>query len=228
MKKIALFTFMLLISACSTKPHIVKSTDITVLSATEVSIVSHGWHTGFVVPAETITKLLPQLKERFSDAPYIEFGWGDKGFYQAKEITSGLTVQAIFWPTESVIHAVAIPEPPEIYFSSSDIETLCLQDGQYAKLISFIENSFYKENNSDIVPLKKGIYGDSQFYKGEGDYYLMNTCNKWTAKGLSSADMDISTTFKLTAGGIMDYLSERNNTQTNDSSECNQKSTSHR
>lgn len=224
MLKIALFTFMLFVSACSTEPQIVKSTDITVSSAREILIVSHGWHTGFVVPAETITKQLPQLKDRFGDAPYIEFGWGDEGFYQAKEITSGLTVQAIFWPTQSVIHAVAIPEPPEIYFSNSDVKTLCLQDRQYAKLISFIENSFYRESNGGIVPLKNGVYGDSQFYKGEGDYYLMNTCNKWTAKGLRSADMDISTIFKLTAGSIMGYLSETSNALTSGAGGCYDKS----
>ena len=221
-----LFTCMLLVIACSTKPHIVNSTDITVSSARKVSIVSHGWHTGFVVPAETITNQLPQLKERFNDTPFIEFGWGDKNFYQAKEITSGLTVQAIFWPTESVIHAVAVPEPAEIYFSNSDIETLCLQDRQYAKLVSFIENSFFKESNSDIVPLKSGIYGNSQFYKGEGDFYLMNTCNKWTAKGLSSADMDISTTFKLTARSIIDYLSDANNNLSSSTRGCNAKNAS--
>lgn len=219
---------MLLISACSTKPHIVKSTDITVSSAKKISIVSHGWHTGFVMPAETITKQLPQLKERFSDTSFIEFGWGDKGFYQAKEITSGLTVQAIFWPTESVIHAVTVPEPAEIYFSNSEVKTLCLEASQYAKLVSFIENSFYKDSNGDIVPLKNGIYGNSQFYIGEGDYYLMNTCNKWTAKGLSSADMDISTIFKFTAGSIMDYLSEKNNALTINSIGCYAKKASNR
>jgi len=220
MKLIAALFFMLLLGACSSRPHIVNSTDINISSTTEVSIVSHGWHTGFVVPAKTITEQLPQLKERFSDTPFIEFGWGDKGFYQAQEITSGLTLQAIFWPTESVIHAVAIPEPVKNYFSRSDVITLCLQGRQYAMLISFIENSFYKQSNGDIVPLKNGIYGDSQFYKGEGDYYLMNTCNKWTAKGLSSAGMDISTTFKLTAGSIMDYLLKQNIALADGSSGC--------
>ena len=228
MRQTALFIFLLLINACSIKPYIVKTTNITDSSARQVSIVSHGWHTSFVVPSETITKQLPQLKERFSNTPFIEFGWGDKGFYQAEEITSGLTVQAIFWPTESVIHAAAVTEPTKIYFSNSDVKTLCLQDRQYAKLIGFIENSFYKRSNGDIVPLKNGIYGNSQFYKGEGDYYLMNTCNKWTAKGLSSADMDISTTFKLTAGSIMDYLSEENNALTSSSSRCYAKNASHR
>ena len=228
MRYLTSLILLLLVSSCSTKPYVVKSSDITVSSAKEIYIVSHGWHTSFVVPADTITKKLPQLRERFSATPFIEFGWGDKGFYQAKEITSGLTIQAIFWPTESVIHAVAVPESAETYFPNSKVETLCLQGKQYSKLMSFIENSFYKEVNGDIIPLKNGIYGNSQFYKGEGDYYLLNTCNKWTAKGLSSADMDISTTFKLTAGSIMDYLSEKNDVLMVNTRGCRVKNASNR
>jgi len=57
-----------------------------------------------------------------------------------------------------------------------------------------------------VKELKNGIYGNSQFYKGVGDYYLMNTCNKWTAKGLRSTGMDISTKFTLTAGSVIGYL----------------------
>ncbi len=210
MKYIFIALTLLLLSACSAKPHIIKHTDITVSSSKDVYIVNHGWHTGFVVPAETIQKQLPQLKDRFENTPFIEFGWGDKGFYQAQEITSGLTVQAIFWPTDSVIHAVAVPERADGYFSNSHVEVLCLNNKQYSLLISFIENSFYRDSNGKITKLKKGIYGNSQFYKGVGDFYLMNTCNKWTAKGLRSAELDISTTFKFSAGSIMDYLSEHN------------------
>jgi uncharacterized protein (TIGR02117 family) len=217
MKYIFIAICLIFVSACSTKPHIVKHTDIKVTSNKEIYIVSHGWHTGFVVPAEAILKQLPQLKDRFKNTPYIEFGWGDRDFYQAQEITSGLTIQAIFWPTESVIHAVAIPERADIYFPNSDVEVICLKTDQYSLLISFIENSFYKDKNNKIIKLKNGTYGNSQFYKGEGDYYLMNTCNKWTAKGLKSVGLDISTTFKLSADSIMDYVSEYNTTLTSHS-----------
>jgi len=55
----------------------------------------------------------------------------------------------------------------------------------------------------------KRLYDDSQFY-AERRLFLMNTCNKWTAKGLKSAGMDIGTTFTLTAGGVMDYLHLQN------------------
>ena len=81
---------------------------------------------GFVVPARRIQFQLPKLRKRFGDIPYIEFGWGDKDFYQAKEITAGLALKAMLWPTESVIHAVAVPEKAYRYFENSTVETLGL------------------------------------------------------------------------------------------------------
>ena len=210
MKLVLTFLFLIALTGCSTKPYIVKKTDISATRPTEVSIVNHGWHTGFVIPSKTIKDQLPQLEEHFYNAPFIEFGWGDKGFYQAKEITSGLTMQAIFWPTESVIHAVAVPQKAETYFSNSEVQKICLNKEQYSLLVAFIENSFFKDTTGNIIKLKSGIYGSSQFYKGEGEYYLMNTCNKWTAKGLKSAGLDISTTVKLTADSIMNFLVDYN------------------
>ncbi len=208
MKNLLLSLIILFLFGCSAQPFAVEHPERFLgTGENTVYVVSHGWHTGFVIPMSAIQQSIPELAVRFKDIPYLEIGWGDKGFYQAKEITSGLTIQAIFWPTESVIHSVAVPIHIEDYFPHSKIESLCLSDSELSSLISFISNSFHKDDSGAVVPLKNGIYGDSQFYKGVGDYYLMNTCNKWTAKGLKSAGMDISPTFKLTASSIMDYLS---------------------
>ena len=173
----------------------------------EVYVVNHGWHTGFVVPASGIQQLIPELKQRFRNAPYIEFGWGDKEFYQAEEITSGITLKAIFLPTDSVVHAVAVTRKADKYFKHSEVEKFCLEDPEFKSLIKFISRSFYREESGNILKLNHGIYGDSQFYKAKGDFHIFNTCNKWTAKGLESAGMNISTTFKLSADSIMNYLS---------------------
>ncbi|MFB8829604.1 DUF2459 domain-containing protein [Azotobacter sp. CWF10] len=132
----------------------------------EIYIVSHGWHTGFVVPADDVQRRLPELKQRFGNTAYIEFGWGDEGFYQAEEVTSGLTLKAIFWPSESVMHAVAVPVAADKYFSGHEMVRLCLTDGELRSLVDFIEGSFYKDERGEIRRLGDGIYGDSQFYKG--------------------------------------------------------------
>jgi len=208
--RVILLISLLVVSACSTQPHVVKQTEISVPAPKEIYIVSHGWHTGFIVPASTIQSLLPQLRDRFPDTPYMEFGWGDKSYYQAEEVTFGLTMKAIFWPTESVVLAVAVPEKPDINSSDGEIETLCLDNSQYSLLIDFIEQSFFKDGDGKIMKSNDGTDGDSQFYQGVGEYYLMNTCNTWTAKGLKSAGLDISPAFKLTSGSVMGYLSKHN------------------
>ena len=174
----------------------------------EVYVVNHGWHTGFVIPASGIHQLIPELKNRFGNAPYIEFGWGDNEFYQAEEITSGITLKAIFLPTDSVVHVVAVTRKADKYFKHSEVGKFCLEDPEFKSLVKFISNSFYRDESGNILKLNHGIYGDSQFYKAKGDFHIFNTCNKWTAKGLESAGMNISTTFKLTAGSIMNFLSK--------------------
>lgn len=204
MKNILSLTLLILVLGCSTKPSVVQHSEgDTGDGVSEVYVASHGWHTGFVLPAEDIQRRLPELKKRFGSAAYIEFGWGDEEFYQAEVITTGMTLRTIFWPTDSVVHAVAVPTAVDEYFSGNEVARLCLTDGEFRSLMSFIEGSFYKNEGGEILKLKDGIYGNSQFYKGVGEYHLMNTCNKWTAKGLKSAGVDISPAFKLTAGSIM-------------------------
>lgn len=205
--------FVLLIAACmlfcSNEPYAVtERKQSTTSQRYEIYVVSHGWHTGFVIPAQHIQSEVVELKHRFAGAQRIEFGWGDKGFYEASEITSGLTMKSLFWPTETVVHAVAVPGEVQDYFINSRVEKFCIDDAQYRALLEFITNSFYQNTNGELQGSIKGIYGDSQFYLGAGEYHFMNTCNKWTAKGLQSAGFDINPLFKLTSDSVMDFIAE--------------------
>ncbi len=202
---------LLSISACSDTPKIVQYPDsYTGHGENEVYVVSHAWHTGFVIPSTKVYEAVPSLEDRFGGSANIEFGWGDKKFYQAKEITAGLKIRAILWPTETVVHAVAVPGNVRDYFANSQMELLCLSDKELTSLVDFVSNSFRKNRSGEVEQLSKGIYGDSQFYKGAGNYHLLNTCNEWTAKGIKSIGMDIFPATKFTAESIMTYLSEHN------------------
>ena len=205
---------LLYLSACSAEPYALKpkpeKKDALLHS---VYIANHGRHTGFILSSEELNKDLPFLAMRFKNTLYYEIGWGDREFYQANKITTGLTIRTIFWPTESVVHITAIPINPVRYFEKSELIELPLKDEAFLSLRKFISSSFKRGLDRQVIVLKKGIYGDSQFYKGEGDYYLMNTCNKWTAKGLKSAGVDLTPTFKITADSIMSILREKEDTR---------------
>ena len=149
--------------------------------------------------------------ESFAGSPYIEFGWGDMDYYQSEVVTSGMTTKAVFWPTRSVIRTVAIPERADIHFPENEMEALCLDREQYSLLIAFILQSFSRDNDGHIIKTTQSADGNSRFYKAEGVYYLWNTCNNWTAKGLKSTGWKISPAFKITPGSVMANL-EKNNT----------------
>jgi len=74
MVKILLLALCLL-SACSSKPYIVESPEKDFTGGqNKIYVVSHGWHTGFVIPAGGIQNIVPELKKRFAHELNIEFG----------------------------------------------------------------------------------------------------------------------------------------------------------
>lgn len=208
--------FTLLLSACVTEPYARPPlADVgdarTGSKPNRIFAVGHGWHVGLVLPAETLTTQMPELRRRFGDVKFLELGWGDKGFYQApnQEITFALTLQAMFWSSGTVMHVVAVPPTPVTpfdYFSASDIVELCITDVELARLNEFVTNSFLKNAGGETIRMKAGIYGDSQFYAATGRFHLMNTCNKWVAKALQSMGFDIDPAFKLTSASVLTWL----------------------
>jgi uncharacterized protein (TIGR02117 family) len=163
-----------------------------------------------VLPASTVKTHLPGVFESFAGSPYIEFGWGDMDYYQSEVVTSGMTTKALVWPTQSVVRTVAIPERPDIHFPDNEMETLCLDQNQFSLLVAFILQSFSRDNDGHIIKTMESEDGNSRFYKAEGVYYLWNTCNTWTAKGLKSTGWNISPAFKITPGSVMANLDKHN------------------
>ena len=182
-------------------------------------VVSNGWHVGVVVPAGRINALLPDIKKRFEkttpnsavvmqEAHYYEIGWGDRGFYEAKEITTLMAFQAMFNSPGSVMHVVAVHNPAKAFGNNkaSQVVKFCLSEAQLASLETYIVSSFKYDSNKQIISRRPGLYGDSQFYEATGTYHFLNSCNNWAAKALRSAGFDISPTFKLFASQVMNNL----------------------
>jgi len=167
-----------------------------------VFVVNHGWHTGIVIKGGELGEALFFLEEQLGKSEYYELGWGDKGFYEAEEITSLVTINAIFWPTESVMHVVSLPMSPLKYFPQSEIITMHVSIVGLSKLKQAISDSFRRDNGR-VIQTGQGIYGNSLFYKGKESYYFANTCNTWTAKMLNEAGAPIDSNFTFTASSVM-------------------------
>ena len=172
-----------------------------------IYVVSHGWHTGVVVAKENISPALTFLNPYFGDGKFYEIGWGDKGFYQAEEITSGLSLKAILWPTESVMHIVSLSASPDKVFPNSETIKVTISGAGHEKHNQAILASFAKTENGEVVKTGKGLYGDSLFFEGDGYFFMTNTCNTWVSEMLFAAGLPMSTFLTLTASSVMRQVS---------------------
>ncbi|MBX9853690.1 MAG: TIGR02117 family protein [Cytophagaceae bacterium] len=159
------------------------------IDTVSIVISSNGFHTSFIVPvsndAYDWTKDFPQAE----NYQYIEFGWGNKQFYMARDFSIMNVLRALF-PSETVMHVVFLDRPPEKWFSNSESKriSICRQD--YITLLAYIKQSFKSDKEGKLIYLDEGLYGPSAFYEGNGSYHGFETCNVWVAKGLREADVN--------------------------------------
>ncbi|MCI0401027.1 MAG: TIGR02117 family protein [Gammaproteobacteria bacterium] len=157
-----------------------------------VYVIDYGLHSGIIIKKSDVPYTLLPEKDDFPKARYLEFGWGDKVFYQAKKPTLALALQALLTPSLSVLHVHGIPSPPQQYYRSSEIATLRLSQAQFDSLVRYIDDSFERDQHGKSAFIGDGLYTDSRFYLAKGKYHAFNTCNTWTAEAIRSTRVPIS------------------------------------
>jgi uncharacterized protein (TIGR02117 family) len=158
-------------------------------------VQNSGVHTDIIVPV--ITKsynwntILPptDFEAGASDAQFIGFGWGDRGFFMETptwdELEASTALSAMFWPSESVMHAFYEKSAPKL---GPMVQEIKLTQEQYSKLVGFIRESFHETSANPTALTVAGDYyaANDRFYLGEGSYFFTYTCNVWTNQALKS------------------------------------------
>lgn len=167
-----------------------------------VYLVNHELHTGMVLPKKDASPYLRSFDD-FKHAYYLEIGWGDAAYYQTEEATITMGLKALLWPTDSVLHVVALRMDPVSYFPNSEVVLLELSHKGFIKLVEFVDSSFALNEKNRTIRLGHGLYGESSFYRAKGTFYLFNNCNTWTANAIRSSGFPISTFYVYTSGNIL-------------------------
>ncbi len=171
-----------------------------------IHVINLGWHSGIIFSrAEINDSLWPAIRD-FPETQFIETGWGDADFYQADENTVWMGAKALLLPTSSVLHVVGFNRPPEDYFRGYQIIKIALSDSGYNRLCTFIQNSYAKNDSGKVIPLGRGLYGESRFYKAKGKYVFANTCNNWIAKAVRATGYPITPVYSCTSGNLFSQL----------------------
>jgi uncharacterized protein (TIGR02117 family) len=172
-----------------------------------VRVVSNGWHTAIVIPRSEVvaTGLLPE-SAHFPGAAFLEFGWGDRVYYPAKEKTLGMTLGAALTATPAVMHMVGRARAPGRTDADSEVVRVALTEGGIRLLVRAIAGEFERPEGGSAEPISPGLYPDSHFYDARGTFHLLNTCNTWAARMLRAGGVNLSPSGVITADELMARL----------------------
>lgn len=168
-------------------------------SMVAVFVVSHGYHSGLVLPRRELIEVASRLRldalveiaRRFNGFAYLEIGWGEEEFYREvptlAHMTVALAARALLRPgNTSVLHVVGVGANPRAMFAYSDLVRLELSAPGFERLISKLDESLASEEGRPRE-LGRGLYGTSLFYRANGAFHLFRVCNHWVADLLDAA-----------------------------------------
>lgn len=166
-------------------------------------VVSSSLHAEIALDVATVPRdELPVIRD-FPGARYLVIGWGNDEFYRAKKVTLPILLRAIFLAESSVLHGAAVPGTVESFFPRRRVYKLSVSDAGFAKMLRYLNGAFALDGFGKRIPVQHGFYPSSQFYQARGKYFLLKTCNVWTARALREAGLPVSPPFALTSGNLM-------------------------
>lgn len=160
-----------------------------------IYIMTNGVHTDLVLPIKSGPKdwsreiSFENTKAQDSTNNYIAFGWGDKGFYlntpEWSDLKASTAFNAAFGLSTSAMHTTFYKSMRE----SKTCVKIEVSNGNYQKLVDYIESGFQHDANQQPIFIAATTYGkNDSFYEANGKYNLFQTCNSWANAGLKAAN----------------------------------------
>jgi uncharacterized protein (TIGR02117 family) len=170
-----------------------------------VFVSSNGWHTDITIARSDIPDgRIPESAD-FPAATLLQFGWGDADYYTEPEPGVFTTLGAAL-PGPAVVHVAGLSRRPSETFAGTEEVEVTLDREAFDRLVDYLHGSFARGGEARVASRARGVYSFSRFYPATGEFYLFNTCNTWTARGLAAAGLDVSTSGVREADDVMRQL----------------------
>src|ERR1043165_4504423 len=159
----------------------------------DVVLISNGYHTGLALPRAALAEFasgrgypaLIAVTQRFAAFEWIEFGWGDREFYQSVptigDLSLLLALRALFSSDRSVLHVVGLGGDPASVFTGADLVRIPLSRNGFDQMLAKLDATFVPPQAGMLPDLGRGLYGPSLFYPANGTFSLFRLCNHWIA-----------------------------------------------
>ena len=153
-----------------------------------IYISSNGVHLDVIIPKADMDKDLLSGLETSDEVNYFSFGWGDENFYINTPTWNDLTLknatEALFLKSTTLMHVTNYSKEYKKW-----IKINCSKK-ELDELQSHILTSFnLDENGGKQILIDKGYTINDSFYRANGNYSCLKTCNSWVNELLKKSGM---------------------------------------
>lgn len=181
----------------------------------EVYVVSNGYHAGLALPRVALAEFasgrgypaLIAVAQRFASYDWIEFGWGEREFYQSVpavgDVQLWLALRALFYPgNTTVLHVVGVTGDPVQAFKAEMMKVPLSRNG-FDQMLAMLDATFVPPEQGALPDLGRGLYGPSLFYPARGTFSLRRVCNHWIGELLGAAGLPTSPVLATVPAGLL-------------------------
>lgn len=166
-----------------------------------VFLVDYGWHVGLAFERRWFGADDPLVG--LPKTEWVEIGWGEERFYRETasfdDFDPIMGLRAFLGMGESVVHAVALPAPPDRTFRPEALTPLALDAGGAQALAAHVAASVRRP----VAPVGEGWWpGASQFYRSGHAYSAFHICNHWASDALNAAGLPSSSVWSTLPSGL--------------------------
>lgn len=162
-----------------------------ILEDKTIYLSTNGVHLSIIIPAASLNKnVLKDLKFN-QQHQYFMFGWGNEDFYLNTPTWSDFKLkygfEALFLNSPTAIHVTTF------YQKRSNWIVIKCNQQELEKLNLYILNTFKKNNEGQKIIIPQNLYGfNDAFYKANGSYSPIKTCNTWVNSGFKNSGLKAS------------------------------------
>lgn len=157
-----------------------------------------GRHTGIAVERADIPESLWAARRDYPQARYLEVGWGDDDGYR-QDLTFWIVLKGLFWPTRSVLQLDGFDKSLDENYDheGTTIIEVKLSEAGFERLCRHISDAHALDAGGTPIAL-----GDD-WYRANGKYCIVQTCNTWVASGLRKAGCPVTPAWCITRGPLL-------------------------
>lgn len=156
-------------------------------------------HTDLILPVHGVSvEWSDVLADGDAAAPapvdgYVAFGWGSESFYRDVPTMADLSVQKVARAMlfdATVVHVFPVFDPTQI--APEQRRTILLTAEELAALERHVHDTFVLDAKGvgEALAGQGYGYGDA-FYRAQGRYNPIRTCNQWTSEALRLAGVSV-------------------------------------